>query len=623
MREVNPQSRKIAIAVAVILGICSVFYLGGLLGQLNAGYRDWLAQDEFSGNTVMPYININPLHCIINAFSADGRRMTFFVVIGAAGIFLYIRLHDRFGQGEYDERNFKRAKEGTYGTAAWMSDREMKQVLEVSSPENARGNILGKINGKLVCLPVDTKLNKHIFVCGASGTMKSRAIVRNLLFQSVRRGESLIVTDPKAELHDDTAELFRQNGYQVKVFNLLNPEHSDSWNCMADLAGDTLTTQILSDIIISNTTKGKVDHFWDYGEGNLLKSLILYVDQDKSRGLDTKNLPAVYQMLTQNSEKQLSAMFDRLPITHPAKAPYNLFAQASDTVRAGIVIGLGTRLQILQNEAIRRVTSRSDIDLAEPGRSKCAYFVILSDQESSTEFLSSLFFSFLFINLTRYADGTPEKRCAIPVNIIFEEFNNVGRLDTYSRRLSVARSRALQVCHIVQSLAQFQNRYPNNEWSEITGNCDTQIMLGVTEKEGAEFFSLRSGDSTVRVNSTMTVKHTITVAQMIPQYRETDGLGRRRLLTPDEILRFPNDELLIILRGQNVLRARKFDYTGHPYAKQLVRTSIFDYNPHPGWKAPPPHTEPETREERFPDEIFKKKSSGPRLFEAAKPPEDF
>jgi type IV secretion system protein VirD4 len=103
-------------------------------------------------------------------------------------------------------------------------------------------------------------------------------------------------------------------------------------------------------------------------------------------------------------------------------------------------------------------------------------------------------------------------------------------------------------------------------------------MLGVTEQEGAEFFSLRSGDSTVRVNSTMTVRRTIAIAQMIPQYRETDGLGRRRLLTPDEILRFPNDELLIIIRGENVLRAKKFDYIKHPYAKKLIPASIFEYN---------------------------------------------
>jgi type IV secretion system protein VirD4 len=644
----NPE-RKIAILAAARLGFFLTLYLGGVLGQLIIGYEDWLAWNGVGAGADMRAINYSPFFCIPYSLgSSGGLRSTGVVIIIIAVLFIYIKLHSRFGKGEYDDRNFKRAREGTYGTASWMSDREMKNVLEVTAPADAMGTILGEKNGKVVCLPHDTKLNKHLFVCGASGTMKSRAVVRNMLFQSINRGESVVLTDTKAELYDDTAELFRRNGYQVKVFNLINPDHSDSWNCMANLMGDTLTTQILTDGIISNTAKGKLDHFWDNGEGNLLKSLILYIDQDPSRGPGEKHLPAVYQFLTQNSEKHISALFDRLPVTHPAKAPYNLFAQASDTVRAGIVLGLGTRLQILQNEAIRRITSGSDIDLAEPGKTKCAYYVILSDQESSTEFLSSLFFSFLFIQLTRYADATREQRCMIPVNIIFEELNNVGRLDSYPRRLSVARSRNLQICHIVQSLAQFQNRYPENEWAEIIGSCDTQLMLGVTEQESADFFSMRSGDSTVRVNSTMTVKQTIAIAQLIPQYRETDGLGRRRMLTPDEILRFPNDELLIVIRGENVLRAKKFDFTGHPYAKKLTPVSIFDYNPRKeiinpphtelnnyrstqtgGDNTPPSHTgtetraDPQTGDENKPSLHTGNKSPVGKMFAASKPPDEF
>ena len=621
MQSSSSNARRIAITIAAILGIVVVLYLGGLLGQLASGYQSWLTQNGYGGGAVMRSPDFSPFYCIPHALDASGRRATLVLIGIAAALLIYFKFQGKFGRGEYDERNFKRADEGTYGTATWMSDKEMNKVLEVTTPAAAMGTILGEKNGKVVCLPVDTKLNKHLFVCGATGTMKSRAIARNLLFQAIKRGESVLLTDPKAELYGDTAELFRQNGYQVRVFNLVNPEHSDSWNCMAGLDGDTLMTQILTDVIILNTAKGKIDHFWDNGEGNLLKALILYIDQDASRPPSAKHLPAVYQFLTQTSERQIDALFDRLPVTHPAKAPYNLFAQASDTVRAGIVLGLGTRLQILQNEAIRRVTSGSDIDLAEPGKAKCAYFVILSDQESSTEFLSSLFFSFLFIHLTRYADNTPQKRCEIPVNIVFDEFNNVGRLDSYPRRLSVARSRAIQICHIVQSLAQFENRYPENEWAEIIGSCDTQIMLGVTEQEGAEFFSLRSGDSTVRVNSTMMTKKTIAIAQMIPQYRETDGIGRRRLLTPDEILRFPNDELLIILRGENVLRARKFDYTKHPYAKRLIPSYIFDYEP--AWGAAissqtdmDAASEPQTGSNKH-------GQTEPKLFAASKPPDAF
>lgn len=578
MKDNNAQ-RRIAIIIAVILGILAAVYLGGLLGQLNAGYQKWLAEDGISGGVAMDPIRFDPLYCLAGAFTKDGLLGTLLVVVVTAVIVAYIKLNNRFSSNDFDDRNFTRSKKGTYGTAGWMTKKEMKLVLEITSPENAKGIILGQKDGSVICLPTETMLNKHLCVFGASGTMKSRAIVRPYLFQSIKRGDSVILTDPKSELYNDTAELFRQGGYKVRVFNLLNPEHSDSWNCMADLDGDTMMAQILTNVIISNTGKGKTDHFWDNGEGNLLKSLILYIDQDSTRTPESKHLPAVYQMLTQNTERSLSAIFDKLPISHPAKAPYNLFAQASDTVRAGIVLGLGTRLQVLQNEAIRKITSKSELDLSEPGKTKCAYFVILSDQESSTEFISSLFFSFLFIKLTRYADSTPEQRCKIPVNIVFEELNNVGQLDTYPRRLSVARSRAIQVCHVVQSLAQFKNRYPEEQWAEIVGNCDTQIMLGCTEEQTAEYFSARSGDMSVEVNSTMTVRQSIAIAQMIPQYRQTEGLGKRRLLTPDEVFRIPNKEMLIIIRGEKMLRAHKFDYTGHPYAKRMVKTSIFSYSP--------------------------------------------
>ena len=130
---------------------------------------------------------------------------------------------------------------------------------------------------------------------------------------------------------------------------------------MSDLHGDTLMAQVLTNVIIGNTSSGKGDHFWDNGEGNLLKALILLVDQDPHRSSDEKHLTAVYQMLTQHSERQLTTIFEKLPLDHPARAPYNLFAQSSDTVKSGIILGLGTRLQVLQNQAVQRITSRSAV----------------------------------------------------------------------------------------------------------------------------------------------------------------------------------------------------------------------------------------------------------------------
>ena len=143
-------------------------------------------------------------------------------------------------------------------------------------------------------------------------------------------------------------------------------------------------------------------------------------------------------------------------------------------------------------------------------------------------------------------------RCAVPVNLIFDEFNNVGRIggaadgSDFTRALSTIRSRDIRVMLAVQSLGQLQNRYGNNLWAEIIGNCDIQLMLGCTDDVSAEYFSARSGDISVEVDSTMTVRRTIAVAQVIPQYRHTEGQGKRRLLTPDEVLRLPSDELLCI-----------------------------------------------------------------------------
>jgi len=619
------KKRTIGIIIAVILGLAAMLYIGGVSGQLLSNYSEWMEAGGLTGEASIKSINWNPIVCLPQAFTPSGLKgMLGFLVIGGA-IFLYVKLHDKFDGKEYDPRGFTKSKNGIYGTAAWMSDKEMQEELEIAPIEKAEGVILGEYKGKAVCMPKDTRLNRHIAVFGASGTMKSRAIIRNALFQAIKRNESVILTDPKGELYADTAELFRKKGYEVKVFNLVTPEHGDSWNCMSDLNGDTLLAQVLTNVIIGNTTSGKGDHFWDNGEGNLLKALILYIDQDHTRSPEEKNLPAVYQMLTRHTERQLTAMFEKLPMDHPARAPFNLFAQSSDTVKSGIILGLGTRLQVLQNEAVRRITSRSDIDLTAPAKRKCAYYIILSDSESSMGFLSSLFFSFLLIKLPRYADSRPDGRCDVPVNLILDEFNNVGRLggaadgSDFARSLSTVRSREIKIMIAVQSLGQLQNRYPNNLWSEIIGNVDIQLMLGCSDDVTAEQFSARSGDMSVQVNSTMTVRQTLAVAQMIPQYRHTEGQGRRRLLTPDEVLRLPNEEMLCVIRGRNMLKLRKLDFTKHPMSKQIERRSIMDYQP----KTQMPIFEPQTHVESTPAPESQKPARKRSLYSSAQPPTEF
>lgn len=497
-------------------------------------------------------------------------------------IFFVFRI-GRDGGGTVDrERKLTYADSGSYGTAGFMSESEMKKVLDCVDARTTDGIILGRQGKKAICLPANTRMNRNIAVYGASGSMKSRAFVRNMALQAVRRGESVIITDPKSELFEDMAAYFSANGYTMRVLNLIRPENSDSWNCLGEVNGDELMAQVFSDTIIKNTTTGKSDHFWDNSELNLLKALILYVSLSYREG--ERNIGEVYNLLCNKTEPELSAMMDQLPPGHPAKAPYNIYRQAGESVRGGIIIGLGSRLQVFQNEMIRKITAFDEIDLELPARKKCAYFCITSDQDSTFDFLSSLFFSFLFIRLVRYADGYGnDGRCDVPVDFILDEFPNAGTIVDFKKKISTIRSRAISVSCIFQNLAQMQNRYPDNVWQEIIGNCDTQIALGCTDELTAKFISDRTGEITIGVTSTAKTLSSWQVSNYTPEYRENSGLGRRKLMTMDEVLRMPLDKELVILRGQKVLMLEKFDYTLHPEAAKLVKCRASEYIPQ--WRA--------------------------------------
>lgn len=490
-----------------------------------------------------------------------------FICIGLLAVLLLFVMRIGYSDtGEYDEdRNFTYSAKGTYGTSGWMSRKEMSGVLElVADLRRYQGIVLGMLERKAVCVPEKTRLNSNLAVYGASGSMKTRSFCMNRILQGVSRGESLVICDPKSELYEKSSEYLRDKGYTVRVFNLVNPENSDSWNCLCEVEGQELMAQLFVDVIIKNTTGGgKGDHFWDSAEMNLLKALVLYVD--KGYPPENRNMGQVYQLITLNSETALNSLFEVLPINHPAKAPYSLFKQASDSVRSGVIIGLGSRLQVFQAELIKKITARDEIDLELLGQKPCAYFLVTSDQDSTFDFLASLFLSFVFIKLVRYADKNCEGgRLPVPVHVLGEELTACGTIPDLSRRLSVIRSRNISMSCVFQNLAGLQNRYPLNLWQEILGNCDVQLFLGCTDPLTAEFVSSRTGLASVAVSSKSKQLGTWRISNYTPEYRETSGVGKRPVLTPDEVLRLPIDEALVIIRGKKTLKVDKMDYSKHP-----------------------------------------------------------
>lgn len=533
------------------------FYVGGVLEIL-------IMQSD---------VQLNPFIALRHGIgTATGRKcvvvtfLLFFVIMG-------IVILQGKGTGEPDERNFELSKLGTYGTAGFMKKEERDTVLQTDrTTEKIEGVIFGRDleDEKIVSLPVSSRLNRNFAVCGSQGSMKSRAFARVMALQCVRRGESMYLTDPKSELYEDLAPYLREQGYIVKQFNLIQLEHSDAWECLGEIDEDGSLIDVFCDVVIRNTTD-KFDHFYDNTEMDLLKALCLYVFTDYPQ--EKRTFPEVYKLLINKSVDMLDSIFERLPTSHPARGPYQLFAKA-EKVKGNAVLGLGTRLQIMQNKLVQQITSHKDIDLTLPGKQKCAYFCITSDQDSTFDVLATLFTSFLSIKLVRFADRQPERKLPIPVQFILDEFPNLGVVPDFKKKLATARSRSIGMTIMFQNIPQMQNRYPDNQWEEIIGGCDFSIFLGCNDMTTAKYYSERSGEITVSVSSIRKSYYTIRATNYVPEFTESSSVGKRMLLLPDEVLRFPLDQGLLIIRGNRVYRFKKMDYTEHWDAQYLTMEKV-------------------------------------------------
>ena len=586
MRGVCSISQKnlIKLIIVLLIALGAVLYGAGYISQFLSNYDAWQTAGGTFG-TAPEFPDSGLFACIASVFHFPYGLYGLGICIGALILLIVMVMRMGYSEtGAYDrERNLIYSNKGTYGTAGFMTKKELTQVLDlVPNIRKHHGIILGELDGEVICVPEKTRFNGNLAVYGASGSKKTRAFCVNMILQSAARKHSLVICDPKSELYEKTSAYLRDQGYTVKVFNLVTPSASDSWNCLSEIEGQELMAQLFCDVIIKNTGSERGDHFWDNAELNLLKALVLYVERGYPP--EKRNIGEVYQLLAMSSEKELNAIFDVLPVSHPAKAPYSIFKQSSESVRGGVIIGLGSRLQVFQNRDIRNITGHDEIDLELPGKQPCAYYCITSDQDSTFDFLSSLFLSFIFIKLVRYADqNCPGGALPVPVHVLGEELCACGVIPDLSRKISVIRSRNISMSCVFQNLAGLQNRYPYNQWQEILGNCDITLFLGCTDALTAEFISARTGEASIAVTSKAKQLGTWRISNYTPEYRETSGVGKRKLMTMDEVLRMDVDRALVIIRGKNVLEVDKYDYSKHPESKKLYASKAAAHIP--AWQA--------------------------------------
>lgn len=464
------------------------------------------------------------------------------------------------------------------GTARFADPAELKGYL---SFRYSPGVIFGRTNSlsvRPVVLKPTAPGNRNVAVFGPPGSMKSAGYIRNNFFQAVRSLWSVIATDPKGELVRDFRSWFEKKGYVVKVFNLVSMLNSDRWNPLSEVVDD-ISAQNFVNIVIANTAvpgrKGG-DPFWDRAEMNLLKALVLYVVHELPP--NNRNLGSLYQLLACGDSNELDKVFVGLPYNHPAKLPYNLFLETSGTVRSGVIIGLGTRLEVFQNRLVCELTAESDIDLELPGKEKCAYFCVLPDTDSTFNFLASLFFSFLFIKLTRYADRQKKGVLPVPVNFLLDEFCNIPPIPDFEKKVSTMRGRGIACSIIFQNIPQLMQVYGNNTWEVILGDCDYWLVLGAKEKATAGYVSEIIGRTTVEKVSDSRPKGL--EGKLNPWAGKVSvSPDARPLLDLSEVTRLEQDECILRVADGRIVKLRKMLYTLHPWAKELHPVHVESYLP--------------------------------------------
>lgn len=581
----------------LLLGMA--YFYGMLINSIARGIARTFAPEGDS----RPLWELNPILNLAALFTPMGLAVTMFVCVMAI---LCTKTGYRWlsgFKGVRDPRGFEILPEGTHGTGGWMDKAHLETVCETGRPEELHGVVIGKLQDEgdspedalYVSPKEDNGLNRHCLIYGASGTGKSRGFVKPFILKTIQNGkrgkeESLVCLDPKGELYDSTSAFARQNGYTVRVYNLLDMLNSDGFNCMSDIESDKTLIQSVAEVIIRNTSgPDEKRDFWEKAELNLLMAMLHYVvDMRDEKGellpIEDRSLGVIYRLLSAKSVRELESMFHQLALRephHPALAPYGLFQQDAKAVEGNIITGLGTRLSVFQNKLVDTITRYNDIDLTLPGRAPCVYYCIISAQDSSLEFLSSMFFSLMF---TRLASEARRKgingRLPITVNMLMDEFCNCGTINDFKKILSVCRSQGINCQLIIQGLAQLSDRYDHNQWEELVGNCDCQLFLGCNDKMTADYVSKKCSTVTIRTVSSSTPVSPL----FFPLANDRPGSEsrqntRRELMLPDELLSLDNRKCIALFRGQRPLMLWKIIPEELPGYEELKPIRITDYRP--------------------------------------------
>ena len=450
-----------------------------------------------------------------------------------------------------------------HGSSDWSQGGEQYKILS-----NKEGIILAEKN----YLPVDKRGNVNVLVVGGSGSGKSASYSIPNAYQLLG---SYVFTDPKGELYDKTAGYLKQNGYKIKVLNLVHPQYSDGYNPLMHVS-----SEIDVDVIAHTIVKGQrsadstSDPFWDDSAETLLKALIYYLLA--TRPEEEQNLASCAELVraanSNGGNNLLTELMSQLPYDHPARMNYKSIEIAPEKTYSSILSTLQSKLGKFDSKEIAELTSTDTINFEEIGQEKTAVYVISPDTHTTYNFLLTIFFSQMIQQLYDVADlnADNDNKLDVPTYFILDEFANIGQIPDFDQKISTSRSRNISFSVILQNLDQLEAIY-DKSYETIIGNCDTHVFLGSNSQKTVEYFSKALGEKTISHNSLSTSRDK---QHHKTGYSNSDQIMARALMTPDELRRMDNDICIIFEKGLRPIKANKFYYFKHPMVKELAKYEI-------------------------------------------------
>ena len=450
-----------------------------------------------------------------------------------------------------------------HGSASWGSVRELdKKYRDKDAGKNVilTQHLQMSMNGKL------HRRNLLQIIVGGSGSGKTRFLAKpNLMLANA----SFIVTDPKGEMLRAVGNLFLEEGYVLRVFDLIDPAKSDCYNPFCYIRKDADVFKLIDNFIKNTTPKGAKanDPFWEKSETALDAALMLYLLHEAPP--EDQNMETILYMIENGGAKEedddyqspLDLLFEALEEEQPdhiAVRQYHIFKQAAGKTAKSILVSAAVRLASFTLPEIQRITASDDMELGKLGERKQAIFCIIPDSnDASLNFLVGMLYTQAFQELYYQADKVHQGALPVPVRLMFDEFANVALPDGYARLQATMRSRNIMSTIILQNISQLKALF-KDDWEGIIGNADSFIYLGGNEQSTHKYISELLGKETIDTRTSSQSKGRN--GSFSQNFQQTG----RELMTPDEVRRLDNKNAIVLIRGEKPVIDEKYDILKHP-----------------------------------------------------------